>query len=620
MMHSRRRPAIEQFYAIRKTRGLALAADGKTVAFVTNLTGTPEVWTVPASGGWPHQLTFGGQAVQQVLWADDGESLIVSMDHDGDEDFEIFRVPRAGGIPVRLHPPVKEQTHLGGISPDGKLLAYASNHGHPAAFDILLHDLTTGEERVLWRSSLVDLPLDFSPCGRWLLAYRFEQNANQDLLLIDVATGEGRILTGHEGLVRNHSAVWIPGSSSFLFLTDRDRDFMGVGRYDLETGTWAWAHAPERDVMELAIAPDGNRWAFIENRDGHLVPVLHDPATGTVTELPDYAEGAASEPKFSRDGHTLAFCHESPVRPRDVHILDLAHHDRPGIQITFSQIGGLSAADLIRPEILRYASFDGLEITGWLFTPRGEVPPGGHPAIIWPHGGPDSQVIANFQHWFQVFAGAGYMVLAPNFRGSTGYGKAFQALNRRDWGGASFRDIVAGSDHLIGLGNVDPTRISVVGGSFGGFMALTAATREPDRWGAIVDIFGISNLFTFIETTPAWWKPYLHQMVGHPVADRALLEERSPINFIDRVKAPMLVIQGANDARVVKAESDQVVERLRGLGGTVEYLVFDDEGHGFSHVSNEIRAASAIVGFLDRHMPAKHAQIPAGAPTTNRPA
>ena len=152
-MQSGRRPAIEQFYAIRKTRGLALSADGQTAAFVTNITGTPEVWTVPTAGGWPHQLTFGEQAVQQVLWADDGESLIVSMDHDGDEDFEIFRVPRAGGIPTRLHAAVKEQTHLGGICPDGSLLAYASNQGHPASFDILLHDLKSGEERVLWRNA-----------------------------------------------------------------------------------------------------------------------------------------------------------------------------------------------------------------------------------------------------------------------------------------------------------------------------------------------------------------------------------------------------------------------------------------------------------------------------------
>ncbi|MEB3237476.1 MAG: S9 family peptidase [Candidatus Sericytochromatia bacterium] len=615
-----RRPAIEQFYAIRKTRGLALSADGQTAAFVTNITGTPEVWTVPTAGGWPHQLTFGEQAVQQVLWADDGESLIVSMDHDGDEDFEIFRVPRAGGIPTRLHAAVKEQTHLGGVSPDGSLLAYASNQGHPASFDILLHDLRSGEERVLWRSDLVDLPLEFSPCGRWLLAYRFEQNANQDLLLIEVATGEGRILTPHEGLVRNHSAVWIPGSASFLFLTDRDRDFMGVGRYDLDSGNWTWAHAPECDVMELAVSADGRWWAFIENRDGHFVPVLHDPTTGARIDLPEYATGVASEPRFSRDGRTLAFCHESPVRPRDVHVLDLAHANRPGRQITFSQIGGLSARDLVMPETLRFPSFDGLEITGWLFTPRGEAPPGGFPAIIWPHGGPDAQVIANFQHWFQVFAGAGYVVLAPNFRGSTGYGKAFQALNRRDWGGASFRDIVAGADHLVGTGIVDPTRVSVVGGSFGGFMALTAATREPDKWGAVVDIFGISNLFTFIETTPAWWKPYLHQMVGHPEEDRALLEERSPINFIDQVKAPILVIQGANDARVVKAESDQVVERLRSRGGTVEYLVFEDEGHGFSHVTNEIQAASAIVGFLDRHMPAAKAREAALLPEQGQPA
>ncbi|MBM3273949.1 MAG: S9 family peptidase, partial [Candidatus Sericytochromatia bacterium] len=211
-------------------------------------------------------------------------------------------------------------------------------------------------------------------------------------------------------------------------------------------------------------------------------------------------------------------------------------------------------------------------------------------------------VTNNFYHWFQVFTGAGFVVLAPNFRGSTGYGKAFQSLNQRDWGGASFRDMIAGADYLVESGWAHPRHLAVVGGSFGGFMALTAATQEPDRWAAIVDVFGPANLFTFIENTPAWWKPYLYDMVGHPERDRQQLEERSPVNFLDRAKAPMLVIQGAHDPRVTKGESDQVVERLRALGQEVDYLVFEDEGHGFSRTANEIRAAKAIVSFLDRHI------------------
>ncbi len=611
VQHETRRPvryAIEQYYAIRKTRGAAFAPDASEVAFISNTTGTGEVWRVPSTGGWPHQVTINGRNVHQVSWSPVSETLVFTADRDGDENFELFTVPKTGGLPVTLGNGKGAQAHFGDWSPGGAEFVYASNKRNPAFFDLYILDVDTGDERVLWQDDHVNMALSWSPDGRYVLVQQFEQNANQDLYVVEVPTGVVRLLTRHEGLVRHFGGVWEGDGAAFLFLSDNGRNFMGLARMDVVTGEWTYLEEPAADVVEVAQSQDGRWRAITVNWGGNFVPQVVDLSTGEQLPLPEFAQGVTSELTFSVSGDRLAFYHESARQCRDLWVVDLPPVGHTGTghlgsrQVTFSNVGGIPAEDLVLPQCLSYRSFDGLEIPTFLYVPHGGRPDSSLPAIIWPHGGPDFQVTNNFYHWFQVFTGAGFVVLAPNFRGSTGYGKAFQSLNQKDWGGASFRDIMAGADYLIESGWADPKRLAVVGGSFGGFMSLTAATREPDRWAAIVDVFGPSNLFTFIENTPAWWKPYLYEMVGHPDRDQDQLTERSPVNYLDRVTAPLLVVQGAHDPRVTKKESDQVVERLRALGREVEYLVFDDEGHGFSRTANEIRAAKTIVEFLDRHL------------------
>jgi len=611
VQHDTRRPvryAIEQYYAIRKTRGAAFSPDAADIAFISNTTGTGEVWRVPATGGWPHQVTISGRNVHQVSWSPIGDTLVFTADHDGDENFELFKVPKSGGLPAALGEAPGAQAHFGDWSPDGRQVVYASNKRNPAFFDLYILDVETGHERILWQDDHVNMALTWSPDGQHVLAQRFEQNANQDFFLVDAHTGAARHLTPHEGLVRHFGGVWEPGGRAFLYLTDSGRNYMGLARMEIATGTWEYVEEPPADVVEVAQSRDGRWRALTVNWGGNFVPQVVGLHSGERLVLGEFSLGVTSELAFSLAGDRLAFYHESARTCRDLWVVDLppagaaAGGHRGCRQVTFSNVGGIPADDLVMPQSLGYRSFDGLEIPCFLFVPHGGRPDGTLPAVVWPHGGPDYQVTNNFYHWFHVFTGAGYVVLAPNFRGSTGYGKAYQSLNQKDWGGASFRDLIAGADYLVESGWADPRKLAVVGGSFGGFMALTAATREADRWAAVVELFGPSNLFTFIENTPAWWKPYLYEMVGHPERDREQLAERSPVNFLDRVKAPLLVIQGAHDPRVTKTESDQVVERLRALGRDVEYLVFEDEGHGFSRTANEIRAARSVVTFLDRHL------------------
>ncbi|MCA1555015.1 MAG: prolyl oligopeptidase family serine peptidase, partial [Chloroflexi bacterium] len=252
--------------------------------------------------------------------------------------------------------------------------------------------------------------------------------------------------------------------------------------------------------------------------------------------------------------------------------------------------------------LIRYQSFDGREVPAWLYKPKNSN--GKAPVVLSVHGGPEAQErpLYNYSGMYQYWLSRGIGVLATNIRGSTGYGKSYQKAIRRDWGGGELRDEECAVKYLHSLDWVDPERIGFFGGSFGGFSCLSCVTRLPDYWKAAVGWFGPSNLITFVNSVPPYWKRYMKQWVGDPNEDRDLLIERSPITYVDKVKTPLFIVQGANDVRVVKAESDQFVEKLRERGVTVRYDVYDDEGHGFTKRHNELKALKDSAEFLEQHL------------------
>jgi dipeptidyl aminopeptidase/acylaminoacyl peptidase len=267
--------------------------------------------------------------------------------------------------------------------------------------------------------------------------------------------------------------------------------------------------------------------------------------------------------------------------------------------VTESRIGGLREDDLADVEAVSYPTFDGRDIPAWLYRPdvSDRVP-----VVVAIHGGPEAQERPVYQPLYQYLVSRGIAVLATNIRGSTGYGKTYQRLIQRDWGGGDLDDWDHAVKWLKEQDWADGDRIGVFGGSYGGFAVLSCVTRLPDHWAAAVDIFGPSNLVTFARAVPPTWKRMMKRFVGDPDEDAELLTERSPLTYIENAKAPLLVIQGATDPRVVKPESDQLVERLRSLGRTVEYVVFDDEGHGFTKRPNELKAMRLSAEWLERHL------------------
>jgi dipeptidyl aminopeptidase/acylaminoacyl peptidase len=278
-------------------------------------------------------------------------------------------------------------------------------------------------------------------------------------------------------------------------------------------------------------------------------------------------------------------------------------------QLTHSFLGGLCADDLIKPELVHYPSFDGRPIPAFVYKPN--EADGRMPVVVAIHGGPEWQERPDYKYvgLYQYLVSRGIAVLAPNIRGSTGYGLSYQKLIHRDWGGDDLHDIEAAAQYLHQLPWVDPQRIAVFGGSYGGFATLSAVARMPQWWCTGVDVFGPSNLITFVQNVPPHWRSLTDGLIGNPETDRDMLITRSPITYVDQITAPLFIIQGAKDPRVVQSESDQIVERLRALGRTVRYDVYPDEGHGFTKRANEVKVMGDIAAWLEAQLRARDAVL-----------
>jgi dipeptidyl aminopeptidase/acylaminoacyl peptidase len=607
---TRKLAPFEQFMAYRRfSAGLAFSADGNHVYFVSNMSGQFNLWRVSADGGWPTQLTaFTDDTVRTVGVSPRDGSVVFCADHDGDEFHQIYLVDANGGWPEKITDDAQVQHFVdrGSFSPDGSKLAYAANARRPTDMEVWVRDLESGEVRPVFGEGLFSFPGGWSPDGTKLLGIDLRSNSDTSIHVIDLETGEAPEATPHDEEGIYTPGPWKPDGSGFYFLSDEGREFRGIAFYDVASGGYEWVETPEHDVEEIAASDDGRVFAWLVNEDGYDRLRLRDMESGRDLPVPDLPDGARPhltgfQPPIalSADGSRAAVILAGPRRPPDVYVIETATGAVRAV--TESWIGGGFAEDELTPvELISYPSFDGRDIPAWLYRPReanGRVP-----VVVAIHGGPEAQERPVYSPVYQYLVSRGIAVLATNIRGSTGYGKSYQRLVQRDWGGGDMKDWEHAAKWLRAQDWVEPDRLGVWGGSYGGFAVLTCVTRLPEYWAAAVDIFGPSNLITFAKAVPPTWRRMMKKFVGDPEEDADLLRERSPLTYIENVQTPLLVIQGANDPRVVKSESDQLVEKLRSLGRTVEYIVFDDEGHGFTKRKNELATMRASVGWLERYL------------------
>lgn len=599
-------PRFEQFFAIRRYQpSLAFSPDGRFVLHSVNTSGQFNLWRVPVRGGWPQQLTtFEDRTVRAIAPSPDGKTIAFLADHNGDEMTQIFAIPSKGGWPEQwtdAPPPVQHMTHEYAWSPDGDRLAFAANSRDPMDTDVWVRDIASGEVRMVIGGGKNYYPISWAPDAKSMLVYDYRSNTDGTILLVDLQTEETVDLTPHEGEVGMMPGPWKPDGSGFWFTSDEGREFQGLAFYKLAERRYEWVDTPDWDVTEVMGSRDGRVLAYLVNEDGYSRVVLRDANTGAPLPEPKLPKGCAhifgSGLTFSPDGRLGALMWQQPQRPAEIYVFETATGRTK--RITDGLLGGLAERDLVAPELIRYPTFDAREIPAWVYRPRKR---GRVPAVLLIHGGPEAQERPLYNPFTQYLLSQGIGVVATNIRGSTGYGKTYQKLIHRDWMGGDLKDLDHAVKWMLAQEWVDPKRLGVIGGSYGGFATLMCVTRLPQYWAAAVDIVGPSNLVTFAKAVPPTWRRLMAEWVGDPETEVDFLMARSPITYVASITAPLLVMQGAMDPRVVKAESDQMVERLRDLGREVDYVVFEDEGHGWVKRHNELRGYRLAAEWFERHL------------------
>jgi dipeptidyl aminopeptidase/acylaminoacyl peptidase len=597
-------PPFEQFVAHRRFEPTArLTPDGARVLFAWNLSGQYNLWSVDARGGWPEQLTtFTDNTVREVAPRADGTILFIA-DRDGDEFHQLYRIPAGGGWAQQLTdlPQVQHAIASSAWAPDGSRFAFSANSRRPQDSEIFVWRDGDAEPRYVFGEGLYAFPASWSPDGRNLVCLEFRGNTDQSLHLVDVDSGEATELTPHEGDIKFLPGTWAADGSGFYLLSDEGREFSGIAFQPAGGGEREWVEAPERELEDLRGSGDGRVLAWLENDDGWARLRVRDVARGEYLPEPRLPHGTigvlGSGMSLSHDGSRLTLIWDQPGRPPEIFVVETATGE--AWSVTESRAAPLASLRLREPELIHYESFDARQIPAWLYRPHGN---GRAPFALAIHGGPEAQERPVYRAHYQYLLSRGIGVLATNIRGSTGYGKTYQRLIHRDWSGGDREDFRHAAEWLRAQDFVDGDRLGVYGGSYGGFATLTCVTRLPEYWRAAVDIVGPSNLVTFARAVPPQWRRFMAAWVGDPDTEEDFLRERSPITYVDNVRAALLVIQGANDPRVVKTESDQMVDRLRELGREVEYVVFEDEGHGFTRYANEVRAWRLTCEWLEQRL------------------
>jgi len=588
---------------VRSCWSPSFSPDGTRIAFVSDLNGVPQVWTVSSAGGWPDLVTALDDPVTSVTWSPTGEWLAFGLAPGGGMNQQVYLVRPDGRELTRLTDGGKDNNWLEDWNHAGDKLLLGSSRRTPEAIDAWLYDLAAGKMEMIAENTGIGVPVDLSRDGRYAVLWRMESRSSNDLVLRDLTAGAEHVLTPHEGPGNNGGGLLSPDGKTVWLRSDNGQDRIGLGRVKIAAdGTPGpieiVAAREDADADEIALSRDGKTAALLWNvsgRDELEVVDLTSLKRTRVDELPGELAGALT---FSRDGRLLAMVVTGAAAPGDIWALDLEKQQFH--RVTRAPHAGVDLSSLVRPELVTYAAHDGLELSGWLYRPRGGKAPAAY--VISFHGGPEGQELPVFRSDYQALLMRGIGVFAPNVRGSTGFGKRFVNLDNGELRYDAIRDIESTVAFLVSRKIADPGRIGIMGGSYGGYMTMVGLSWYPELFAAGANICGVVNFETFMEHSEPWMAAISTIEYGDPETQADLLRDLSPIHKIDRVKAPTIVLHGANDTNVPVIEAEQVVRALQAQNVPVKYVLFPDEGHGFRKTANTITATVSITRWFDEHL------------------
>ncbi len=603
---SPRRLDLHSLHHTNRIAAIEWSADGRHLYFESNASGRFNIWRAPAGGGWPVRLTVADERTMLEEPSPDGRWLLYTQDRGGDEKPDLFLLPAGGGLARNLTSTTGVGYESIRWSPDGRRLAFAAERAAPGVYDVYVLEPETGEvARVAGTAPGNCARLRWSADGRSLALARTRNFANYGTSVLDLDSGTERALIAIDDTTTSTPVGWTrDGRRVIVGSNANPNGVYAIGAVSVADGSLDWLTLGDWETVPYDLSPVEDRMVYVRNECGTHRVLLRDFGGDAAREVEiPLPPGVLTAARFSPDGARLALLHASAHSPSEIWTYEIGA--RALTQISQSLAGGLDPDDFVRPQLVVYPSFDETPIAAFVYLPPNAERDRSHPAIVYPHGGPTAQFSNGWVPQLQFLVSRGYVVIAPNFRGSTGFGRAFRLANRGDLGGGDLRDVVSAADWLSTSGYVDPSQIAIMGRSYGGYLVLMALTKFPERFAAGAAVVPFANWFTEYANEDPILQASDRSMLGDPVKDADLWRDRSPIFFADRIRAPLLLLAGANDIRCPAEETTQIVEAVRALGGVAEAKIYEHEGHQFARRENEIDASERVAAFLNAHLPAR---------------
>jgi dipeptidyl aminopeptidase/acylaminoacyl peptidase len=596
--------------------GYAWSPDDKELLVHSDETGIFNAYALAAAGGARRALTTStADSTFAVSFFPEDARILFQADKGGNEINHLY-VRELSGETRDLTPGDKVKAEFGGWSADRQSFYVLTNERDAKSFDLYRYAAKDYKRTLLFRNDDALAISAVSDDGRYAALVKPRTSADSDVYLLDMKASRPKpqLITKHEGNVEHGAYDFTRDSKQLVYSTNEHGEFTQAWVYDVASGERAPLIQANWDVAFVTYSESGRFRVSGTNEDARTVIRILDKESGKEIELPGLPPGDLAQIRFSRDENKVALMLSSDTSPNDVYVVDLGA--RRSDRLTKALNPEIKESDLVASEVVRYKSFDGLEIPSILYKPKNASATTKAPALVYVHGGPGGQSRTGYSATIQHLVNHGYAVLAANNRGSSGYGKTFFHLDDKKHGDVDLKDIVHGKHYLASLDWVDAERIGVIGGSYGGYMVGAALAFEPEAFDVGVNIFGVMNWVRTLTSIPPWWESFkeaLYDEMGDPATDGERHRQISPLFHAKNIKTPLLVVQGANDPRVLQVESDEIVAAVRANGVPVEYVLFPDEGHGFTKRENKIKASDAYVKFLDTHLKgAATASTPAG--------